>query len=224
MADPHDPQDSPKQVIGVASNSKYRTIGEGTTPALYEPMLQHDESARRTHLVLRIRASAGPVMPAVRQGLLEVDRTAAVAIEPMASALAFAFLPSRIGAALLGTLGALGTLLAMVGLYGVLSFSVSRRTREIGLRLSLGASRPAVMRLVVGEAGLLVCLGVAFGLATALVVTQPLAAFLVSGLDTSDPASLAGTVSAQVALCVIAAWAPARRAIRIDPAEALRHD
>jgi putative ABC transport system permease protein len=224
IADPRDPQAGPQRVIGLAANSKYRMIGEATAPALYEPLLQHEGSERRTHVVVRIHGSAGTVIPAVRQAMLEVDRTAALAIEPMSSALAFAFLPSRLGAALLGTLGALGTLLAMVGLYGILSFSVSRRTREIGLRMSLGASRSAVTRLVMGEAGLLVCLGLALGLAVALFVTRPLAAFLVSDLETSDPASLTGTLVALVALSLIAAWPPTRRAIRIDPTQALRHD
>ncbi|HUE85842.1 MAG TPA: FtsX-like permease family protein [Vicinamibacterales bacterium] len=205
IVDPSDPQAGIQRVIGVAANSKYRMIGEAASPALYEPMLQHEESERRTHVVVRIQAPASTVIPAVRQVMLDVDRSAAVTIEPMSSALAFAFLPSRIGAALLGTIGALGTLLAMVGLFGILSFSVSRRTREIGLRMSLGASRSAVTRLVVGEAGLLVCLGVALGLGVALFVTRPLAAFLVTGLETSDPASLAGTVVALAALSLVAA-------------------
>jgi predicted permease len=224
ISDPSDPQAGATRIIGVAANSKYRMIGEATSPALYVPLLQHDESERRTRLVVRLRLSAGTVMPAVRRAMLEVDRSAAVTIEPMASALAFAFLPSRVGAGLLGTLGALGTLLAMVGLYGSLSFSVNRRTREIGLRMSLGASRSAVTRLVVGEAALLVGVGVALGLGLALLVTHPLAAFLVSGLDTSDPASLAGAVVVLGALCVIAAWPPTHRAIRINPTEALRHE
>jgi putative ABC transport system permease protein len=224
ISEPNDPKALPRRVIGVAANSKYRMIGEATAPALYEPMLQHDESERRTHVVVRIQAAASTVIPAVRQAMLGVDGSAAVVIAPMSSELAFAFLPSRIGAALLGTLGLLGTLLAMVGLYGILSFSVSRRTREIGLRMSLGASRAAVTRLVVGEAGLLVCLGVALGLGAAVFITRPLAAFLVAGLETSDPASIVGTVAALVALSLVAAWSPARRAIRVDPAEALRHD
>jgi ABC-type antimicrobial peptide transport system permease subunit len=112
----------------------------------------------------------------------------------------------------------------MMGLYGSLWFSVSRRTREIGLRMSLGASHAAVARLVVGEAALLVSIGVALGLGMALFVTHPLAAFLVSGLDTSDPASLAGAVVALGALSIIAACPSTYHAIRINPTEALRHE
>jgi predicted permease len=224
IVDPAEPEAGPKRIVGVAANSKYRTIGEATSPALYEPMLQHDESERRTHVLVRVEGETGPLMPAIRSAMLGVDSSAAVTIEPMSSALAFAFLPSRIGAALLGTLGALGTLLAMVGLYGILSFSVGRRTREIGLRMSLGASRAAVTRLVVGEAGLLVAIGAAIGLAVAMLAAQPLAAFLVPGLSPTDPASLAATVALLAGLSLTAAWGPCRRAIRVNPADALRHD
>jgi ABC-type antimicrobial peptide transport system permease subunit len=107
-------------------------------------------------------------------------------------------------------------------LYGVLSFSVGRRTHEIGLRLSLGASRGAILRLVVGEAGVMVAIGIGLGLAVALLVTQPLAAFLVAGLSPADPASLAATVGLLMSVSLCAAWGPVRRAIRTDPTQALR--
>jgi len=224
IVDPEEPEAGPQRVIGVAANSRYRTIGEAVSPALYEPMLQHDESERRAHVLVRTQGAPGPMMAAIRAAMLDVDRSAVVEIEPMASALAFAFLPSRIGAALLGTLGGLGTLLALVGLYGVLAFSVSRRTREIGLRISLGASRAAVTRLVVGEAGVLVGIGLALGLSVATFAAQPLAAFLVPGLSPTDPVSLAATVGLLVGLSVLAAWWPCQRAMRVNPADALRHD
>jgi predicted permease len=219
---PTDPDPTPAQVIGVVADSKYRTIGEGRVPALYEAYLQRAGSERFVHVIARTASSPGSIVASIRDAALQMDPSAAITVEPMASALAFAFLPSRVGAVLVGLLGSLGATLAMVGLYGVIAFAVARRTSEIGLRIALGASNKNVMRLVLSESGLLVGVGLLLGLGAAFFVTVPLAAFLVAELPSRDPISFIASAILLLATSVAASWTPARRATRIAPASALR--
>jgi ABC-type antimicrobial peptide transport system permease subunit len=142
----------------------------------------------------------------------------------MRNALGFALLPSRVGAALLGSAALLGLALASIGLYGVLAYSVTRRTPEIGLRMALGADGPAVLRMVLRESGTLVGLGVAVGLGLAVFAVRPLAVFLVSELSPTDPMTFVGVLGVLAAVAVGATLAPAMRAIRVDPMTALRSE
>lgn len=218
---PTDPEPTPAVVVGIAADSKYRTIGEGRVPALYTAYLQGGGTDRLVHVIARTGSPQASIA-AVRQTILQMAPSAAATVEPMTAALAFAFLPSRIGAALVGMLGLLGATLAMVGLYGVISYAVARRTFEIGIRVALGAPREAVLRLVLSDAGLLVGIGLLGGLGVAFVVTAPLAAFLVAELPARDPLSFAGSAVLLLSTSLLASWTPARRATRIAPALALR--
>jgi predicted permease len=216
--------DGSVEVIGVVANGKYRTLGEARDAAIFEPYLQHGAPGRLVHVLVRTAASPETVIASVRNAVARADPSAAVSAQPMASALRFAFLPSEIGAALLGVLGVLGLLLAMVGLYGVVAFSVGRRTAEIGIRMALGASTRAVWRLVVGDAAVLVGCGTAAGLALAWLVTRPLGAFLVPELGASDPISFVAPAVLLATVGLLATWAPTRRALSIDPSITLRND
>jgi ABC-type antimicrobial peptide transport system permease subunit len=179
------------------------------------------------HLVLQLlvrTARPESLVREIAQRLGPLDPSAAIEVKPMRNALGFALLPSRIGAALLGAAALLGLALASIGLYGVLAYSVTRRTREIGLRMALGADGRAVLKMVLRESGALVGLGLAIGLAVSAFATRPLAMFLVSELSTTDPLTYFGVVSVLSAVAVAATLGPARRAIRFDPMAALRCD
>ncbi|HUR20183.1 MAG TPA: ADOP family duplicated permease [Vicinamibacterales bacterium] len=220
-----DPQrkDAGREVIGVVSNGKYRSLSEDQEPAVYTPFLRGGPQ-RYTHILIRSTGVPDTLIPAVRSAVLSVDGSTAVTVIPMRTALAFALLPSRIGSLLLSLMGGLGTMLAMIGLFGIVSFTVSRRTAEIAIRMTLGASRKTVLLLVLRDAGRLILGGAIVGLVLAFLVTMPLSAFLVSGVTTADPWSFGGATVLLLTASVAAIWRPAMRAVGTEPWKALKTD
>jgi ABC-type antimicrobial peptide transport system permease subunit len=126
--------------------------------------------------------------------------------------------------AILGTLGLLGLLLAMVGLYGMMAYAVGRRTPEIGIRVALGATQGQVLCMALRDSLTVVGAGMAVGLAIALPATRFLVAFLVPGLSPNDPVSVIGTVLLLAGAAMVASYLPARRASRVNPTAALRYE
>jgi predicted permease len=212
-----------RTVVGVARNSKYSTIGERDRAAMYECYFQ---VGGRPTVQLLLKAAGPPdaLLRPVNAELLSADPAAAVELKPMSRALAFAMMPSQAGAILLGSIGLLGLVLAAVGLYGLLAYAISRRTREIGLRVALGARRGDVVRLVMREGAWIVGTGLGVGTALALFVTRPLARFLVPGITPGDPLTYALVGAVLLAAGCAACFVPMLRALRIDPMLALRYE
>jgi predicted permease len=205
-----------RQIVGVVADIKFITLGEEPRPVLYKP------GGYQIHA-----RTAGPpaaLVKAVKQTIAEMDRTATVEAKTMRESMAFAFVPSRIGAILLGAMGALGLLLVVVGLYGVMSHAVHRRTHEIGIRMALGAQRPLILGIVLRDGLALVGVGVTIGLGAAAILTQPLSAFLASGVSTTDPLTFAGAALLLALVGASASYFPARRASQVDPMVSLRYE
>lgn len=220
IGDPHG-RGADWEVIGVVSNGKYRNLAEAQEAAAYGPFLRGGPQ-RQVQVLIRTAGAPETLVQAVRSAVLSLDGSTAVTLTPMRNALAFALLPSQIGSMLLGLMGGLGTVLAMVGLFGVVSFTVSRRTPEIAIRMTLGASRNAVLLLVLKDAGRLILGGVFAGLVLAWIVTMPLSVFLVSGVRPADPWSFGGAAVLLLVASMAAIWSPAARAIGIEPWKALK--
>jgi predicted permease len=210
-------------IVGVAKDSKYFTLGEQQRLAVYEPYFAHEEPVN-LHFIIRTAGSPSQLVKPVNDILGRLDASASIEIKPMSRALGLALLPSRAGAAMLGAMGVLGLALAAIGLYGVLLYSVSRRTREIGLRVALGATPSQVLRIVCRHSLALAGSGVVVGLALAFFAMRPLTLFLVPGLSASDPAAFLGVVAVLGAVALLATVAPAIRALRVDPMMALRYE
>jgi predicted permease len=212
----------PRTIVGVVKDGKYFALGEKQRLALYQPFVAKSEG----NLEFLVRTAGDPsgTVRAMTDVLNRLDASAAVETKPMSRALGLALLPSRAGAALFGAMGALGVALAAIGLYGVLLYAVSRRTREIGVRVALGAEPGQVLGMVFREGLALAGAGTAAGLAIAILVMRPMAMFLVPGLSPSDPSSFLAAAGVLGAVTMAAILAPALRALRVDPMTALRYE
>jgi putative ABC transport system permease protein len=209
-------------VIGVARDSKYRTPDEAARPYFYVPF----EQVYRADLSIGffIRAGSGPqlALAALHRDLRALDPAVdAVRAMPLADYITAALFPQKIAAAMLGVLGAVALLLASVGLYSVMAYSIAQRTREIGIRMALGARPADVLKLVLRQSMRLTLAGVAAGAVVALALTR-LAGGLLVDVSATDPAIFAGAALFLAAVALVATWLPARRAIHIDPNDALR--
>jgi predicted permease len=212
------------QIVGVVRGTKSVTIGEDPVPQLYQPISQIEHDRPQIQFVIRSAIPPSFQLAQMRRVLRGVEPSAGLEVATMYSSIGLAFLPSQVGAALMSSVGVLGLLLASVGLYGVVAYSVARRTREIGIRIAIGATRSEITKIVLADTGRLLAAGVAAGLFISVFVTRPLSAFLVAGLHPSDPASFAAVVFIFAATGVVATAGPLRRATSINPVQCLRYE
>jgi predicted permease len=213
------------EVVGVAADAKYRSIGERPSQFIYVPISQ--QLWTRPYFFLRRSASASPATPfeaTVRQTLRAFDRRLPlVAFAPLQQYADTGLLPQRIAASIAGSLGALALALAAIGLYGLTAFQVSSRSREIGVRVALGAGHAHILRLVVGEGMRLAVVGGAIGLCLSVGAARLLSSVLF-GVSSLDPMAFGASVIAVTGVTLMATYLPARRAAAVDPLVALRMD
>jgi hypothetical protein len=207
------------EVVGVARDGKYRSLGEEPQPHFYQPFAQMYEPDMV--LVVRAGTEARSVLPLLLQEAHALDPELPVESSTMEEHLGLAVLPQRIGSVVLSSFGAITALLAALGLYGVMSYVVSQRTREIGIRMALGARGPDVRWLMLRRALAVTLIGLTLGLAGALATARLLGTFLVN-VSPSDLTTLLSVTTFFTAIALLASWLPARRAAAIDPVRALR--
>jgi macrolide transport system ATP-binding/permease protein len=212
------------EVIGVTADGKYQTVNEDAQPFLYIPLAQSFASKR----ALQIRTLVPPESLAgtVREQISELAPNLSIMdIETMSQSLngALGFLVFRLAAIFAAVIGMIGLILGVVGVYGVVSFTASQRTREIGIRLALGASSRDILRLVWKHGVRLVIVGIVVGLIAAWWLTRAMAHML-AGVSPGDPVTYITVTVLMSAVGLLACWIPARRAMRVDPMVALRHE
>jgi len=209
-------------VIGVARDANYRSIGEAPLPMLYVPFAQ--QTRQSLALVARLAPGAADPTRGLREAVHALDPTLPIVEQaPLAQLIGLALLPNRIAVAVAGLFGAAGLLLAAVGLYGVLSYMVSRRRREIGIRMALGAASRDVRNLILTDGLRLVAIGLALGFAGAAAVSRLLRSFLF-GVHPLDPPTYGAIILLLGGVALAACLVPVRRAVRTEPLEVLRHD
>ncbi len=210
------------EIVGVTRDGKYRSLGESPQPYVYQPVFQSYDP--KMTMVIRTTGEPLSVTAAVREQIRILDPNLPVSdIKTLRDQLNFSLFPSRIAALTLGGFGVLALILAAIGIYGVVSYAVARRTHEIGIRIALGAKELSVLRLVIREGLFVVAVGLVVGLSLALVTTRLIEGFLY-GVAATDAITFLTVPIVLGVVAVLASYLPARRATKVDPLVALRYE
>jgi predicted permease len=209
------------EVVGVVEDGKYRTLTENQQPAMFFSFQQHPSSG--TWLVVRSRRNPQEIAGALEKSLHGLDSGLPIQVRPWTEEMHTALFPARVATLALGILGLLGAMLAVTGVFGMASYVVSKRMRELGIRVALGAGRGQILRASLGRALRLLAIGSAVGLVLGVLATRVLS-YIVYQATPKDPLVLGGVCLTMMLLGMVAAWIPARRALAVDPLVLLREE
>jgi predicted permease len=211
-----------RTVVGVVPTGKYGSLGEAPLAHQYFPRAQSWSSGAYLHV--RTSGDPGTLVGPLRQMVRELDPTLPIFdVKTMTNHLGIALMPARLAGIVLGAFGALGLILASVGIYGVMAYSVAQRTREIGIRVAIGADRRDVTKMVIRQGLWLVVVGGGLGLAGALGASQLIKSLLITGRGV-DPVSFVAVPFVLGIVALLATYLPARRAAAVDPVQALKYE
>ena len=213
----------PIEVVGVVGTTKYRSMRDSAQPIIYYPRAQESPKAQQMSLELRAAAGATTLVPSVTKAIASINPRITLDITTLERQLTASLTVPRAIAMLAGFFGTLAVLLATIGLYGVMAYTVARRRNEIGVRIALGAEQSRVVRMVLGEVAAIVIAGVVVGVGLSLGVTRLVTSFLY-GMKPTDPGTLVASAVVLALVGLAAAALPARRAATLDPVAALREE
>jgi len=217
-------QDSaPYEVIGVVEDTKFGSLRDSTGPVIYLPAAQADQPVQFFTVEIRSDIPPTTLIAGVKSVMAQLSPPASLQFTTLSEQVARSLSRDRLLATLATFFGGLALLLALIGLYGTMAYSVARRRNEIGIRIALGAARQRVVRMVVGEVIVVVITGLCVGVALAVVATRLVASFLF-GLRASDPATWIASAAVLIGVALLAGAAPAWRAARMNPMMALREE
>ena len=209
------------EIVGVVEDGKYQSLTENPTAAMYAPLSQQHDG--ETVLVVRSQLSPAETASALNRMLSGIDSSLPIVLRTWTDNLALVLFPARVATAALSVMGLLAAILAITGVFGMAAYAVSRRLRELGIRVALGAHRVQLMRAALGRPLVVLLSGSAAGLVFGVLASRLLAA-LVYEATSRDPLVLLGAVAAMALIGLIATWIPARRALAINPAQLLREE
>lgn len=209
------------EVVGVVEDGKYRTLTEEQRPAMFFSFLQHESSD--TWMVVRSKRDSEEIGRGLERALHGLDSSVPIKIRPWTEEMGTALFASRVATVALGALGLLGAMLAITGIFGMASYVVSKRLRELGIRVALGANPREVLGAALGRALRLLAIGSTAGMLLGLLATRVLASIVYQATP-RDPTVLAGVVLTMMGVGLVAAWIPARQALAVDPMILLREE
>ncbi len=212
------------EIIGIAQDGLYRSLYEDRQPYMFLSVYQQQYGAVTLLISAQSADDFHAVVESARREIAQIDaRLPVIGVMVAEENLSIAYWGPRLAAGMASTFGLLALVLATMGLYSVMTYTVSQRTREIGLRMALGAQVRDVLRLIVSQGMRMVMIGLVLGLVGALALTRVFASLLL-GVGTTDPLTFVGVAILLLAIALLACWIPARRAAKVDPLVALRHE